>query len=604
MAKQQQAINDDQSAPLSYAFDANAAPGSALSYEQLQSRRKIAETLAGRQLGYPKNIGEGIYAGAKGLTDAYSERQVAEADAARDLAIRAAAARNATFPVAGEAASGAPPPAAVLPPQPSPSPSPSPPPPPLAPQVSDAAPAGAPPPPPMAFADAAPPAPDGLPPGGQPLPGPPGVPPPAPDQVMAGRDALAQAMAANPHPLGTDASNLATRLPPMVPMPAAPAAPLPAPGGGAQPPFGGSGTTARSDPGNPAILSSIKPANELVTYPEMPKQPGAIPPGREQRFAMAQLAAAPTDPYNVALWKPIVDNWEADRLRRSGLAKELYDKQLTEYLKSQEQRRDRQANEPIRQQTFKKGQLEVPYEPPAGANAAQQDPGLGTPQSQQRKGYPDLGPIPPNVIPAQHIAARQKEMTADIQAAQKADQTVPETLQLVHDIRTHKGKESALGFFGAAAEGLRGSSANDFAKLVDRAQGGAFLQAYSIDSAAPAQISNAEGSEGDGGDRPAVDGAEQGSLRQGARRFRARCAPRLRDGAAQGQSAGHGLPRYWATRPRWRRISVNCRRGAPRDTSAATRAIRATGSRQATDMAEERPWEAYDPPAAPSSRGR
>src|SRR5206468_8035422 len=79
MAKQQ--ASDDQVAPLSYAFDANAAPGSVLSYEQLQSRRKIAEELAGRQLGYPKNIGEGIYAGAKGLTDAYGERQVAEADA-------------------------------------------------------------------------------------------------------------------------------------------------------------------------------------------------------------------------------------------------------------------------------------------------------------------------------------------------------------------------------------------------------------------------------------------------------------------------------------------------------------------------------------------
>lgn len=44
----------------SFSFLANAPPGSPLSYQALQTRRKIAEEMLGRRLPFPKGIGEGL----------------------------------------------------------------------------------------------------------------------------------------------------------------------------------------------------------------------------------------------------------------------------------------------------------------------------------------------------------------------------------------------------------------------------------------------------------------------------------------------------------------------------------------------------------------
>jgi hypothetical protein len=58
-------------------FFANAAKNSPLSYEALQTRRKIAESLLGRrsQLPFPKTLGEGLTYASKELADAYENRQ-------------------------------------------------------------------------------------------------------------------------------------------------------------------------------------------------------------------------------------------------------------------------------------------------------------------------------------------------------------------------------------------------------------------------------------------------------------------------------------------------------------------------------------------------
>jgi hypothetical protein len=56
-------------------FDFNA--NEPLSYEALQTRRKIAEQMAGRRAQpYPKNVGEGIFSAADSLADAYGQKSL------------------------------------------------------------------------------------------------------------------------------------------------------------------------------------------------------------------------------------------------------------------------------------------------------------------------------------------------------------------------------------------------------------------------------------------------------------------------------------------------------------------------------------------------
>jgi hypothetical protein len=66
--------------PLSFAFWTGQPANTSLSYDALQSRRRIAEALAGKAAGraFPKNIGEGIYSAASDLTDAWQMRGLDE----------------------------------------------------------------------------------------------------------------------------------------------------------------------------------------------------------------------------------------------------------------------------------------------------------------------------------------------------------------------------------------------------------------------------------------------------------------------------------------------------------------------------------------------
>jgi hypothetical protein len=64
-------------------FLANAPPDNPLSYEALQMRRKIAETLLGKRSPFPKNLGEGLtYAGEK-ISDIAQLRAIDRADSER-----------------------------------------------------------------------------------------------------------------------------------------------------------------------------------------------------------------------------------------------------------------------------------------------------------------------------------------------------------------------------------------------------------------------------------------------------------------------------------------------------------------------------------------
>lgn len=72
-------MTDTNSFPSSFFF-ANAKPSEPLSYQALQSRRKIAEALASRRSAFPKTLGEGLtYAGEK-FADAFDVRNLDEQD--------------------------------------------------------------------------------------------------------------------------------------------------------------------------------------------------------------------------------------------------------------------------------------------------------------------------------------------------------------------------------------------------------------------------------------------------------------------------------------------------------------------------------------------
>ena len=79
----------DPNAPAPTIFWGNAKPGDPLSYEALQTRRKIAEALMGKRSPFPKTLGEGLtYAGEK-FADAMDMRELD----AQDRALEAERAR-------------------------------------------------------------------------------------------------------------------------------------------------------------------------------------------------------------------------------------------------------------------------------------------------------------------------------------------------------------------------------------------------------------------------------------------------------------------------------------------------------------------------------
>lgn len=96
-------------------FFSNDARGGALTFEQLQARRKIAEAIATRNRPYPKTIGEGLTALGEALGRRRRDQELTRAEAAqaeRDRAAEQGAPGGSYVPGAAPAA---PPPAAVAP---------------------------------------------------------------------------------------------------------------------------------------------------------------------------------------------------------------------------------------------------------------------------------------------------------------------------------------------------------------------------------------------------------------------------------------------------------------------------------------------------------
>ena len=504
--------------PGSFSFYADAPAESPLSLQQLQSRRKIAEAIAAQSARrpYPTTVGEGLYSAASDLTDAFKMNRLDAQERAYEAALIEAG-KSAPIPGLGPApdqradvtdnAVPATPrqpviPEAVLPPA-----------------LSDAAAPDAAPSlaftPPIVAQDDAPMSPQAIAAGA------------TQGDVNTGRSKLAQAltqrallanapigggqpapfaplqaterMVAQPPDAGTQSADLGT--PPVMtnipPRPVAPrAAPAAVAGGPAEAPIG-------SVPGplsRPVPTPSPLAAPGWLAPQQVPDRK-PVPPILDQRptpeeiKGLQMLRAHPNDPNYQALAQPWIAYGQQKRQADLAQRQEAYKADLATWEKAQEislQQGTPKAQLELaqRQIDLRKGQIEIPST--AAQNVPAQDPYLNTDKSQQRKGYPDVGVIPPGVIPKDYLENRQKEMAADVQQVAKADLAVPDALKIIHDLRDHPGKEAALGFMGAAGQGFRGSDARDFAEMVNRANGGIFLQAFQALRGSGNRITNVE----------------------------------------------------------------------------------------------------------------
>jgi hypothetical protein len=477
-----------------YDFLADAPAGSPLSYEGLQSRRKIAEALAAQQgrRGYPQTVGEGIASIGTSVADAM---RMAKLDA-QDKEFQDAAQKRtedayqnnrppgAAGMLTSDADTGAGPPAAPSSRPPVDYPA-------LAMNSAMT---------PHSVVDGPYPSSMDVGANGAPLPAPPVVaqggdeavtpPAPTPAQLQNGRDRLAQALLAGK----TQAAPMPGFLP-------APPAPAPA-GGGAPLPFAGAGRppipASATDAGTPPVTvpdSMRAPARTYRADPydqhqPLPKPPQLEPPGRQEWNALKMIASNPNDPYNVRRWQPIAEAWAAQRQKNFEIATDLYKKQVDDVIGSRKEERAafRGQREADLKYDIEKGKLPQDRLPaPAGP-----DPLANTPQSRQRSGVPSLPPTPIGVSPDAWRAAQVPQLKADMETADKAEADVPQALDVLQQIRSHPGRDAAIGFFGSAMQGVRGTDAKGFAELVNQANGGAFLRAYQSLRGTGA-ISNPEG---------------------------------------------------------------------------------------------------------------
>jgi hypothetical protein len=456
-------------------FWADADPSSPLSLEQLRMRQRMAELLAQQRPSDNPTIGGGIQRIGEAIGSRLSNTDLDRQSAIYEGALRKAAQAQ---PIPGTD------PAAVTAPPPEP-------PPPEAPSTRgvEPIPAAVPWVPPEA--SAAPP-PDAPPPA-QPLAG--GGAGATPAQLLAGRDLLARTMLANPR--GT----------------AIPAPPVAPQGGGALPPFsldtvaaGGSSGTSRAAPdeGTPPVLFNV-PTRAAASTRGVDRPPAAAPPATawewqptqkpvppvpdqrptpEEIHGIKLMREHPLDPNYAALAKPWIEYGQQKRAAAFAQRQEAYKADLAAWMKDREQLTPTSVQERAKQ-------AQTMVTPGASTGPVPQGV-LNTPNSPFRSGVPTLPPLPPGAIPEKWANDQMKQAATDMQAADKADQSVPEALNVLHQIRTHPGRDAGIGVLGEAMQGLRGTQARGFAELLKQANGGAFLQAYQTMRGTGA-ISNVEG---------------------------------------------------------------------------------------------------------------
>ena len=309
-------------------------------------------------------------------------------------------------------------------------------------------------------------------------------PPPAPDEQVTPTniDADAPALPSSARPLRQRRSSgrlsagsrpCAGAWRPASP-PQAPAVAPPPPQGPQPSPSGYGGQAPPAAPARPAVSDEY---TKQLAEPTPPEYPAQLSPeeiqgwriktmsGGDQALAqhgemlMAQGKAKREAPYLRAVEEYKV---ELQFIKQENAARAAYFRKQPET----------QAELAAKEQTRTQSQLST------GMPAAPADTSLlGTPASPQRSGVPSAGPVPAGVSP-QKWGEHQTKIIADkVEAADKSNANVTTVLDRINQVRTHPGKNVALGLQGKILGSVH-PDAIGFNALLKELQGTAFLQAY------------------------------------------------------------------------------------------------------------------------------
>jgi hypothetical protein len=137
--------------------------------------------------------------------------------------------------------------------------------------------------------------------------------------------------------------------------------------------------------------------------------------------------------------------------------------------------------------TSQPGQQQPGQPPPQ-----QTDPALGTPQSPQRSGTPNVPPVPAGIAPEKWAELQAPVQVAAVEAVQKATPQFDDAIKAIQQARTHPGREYGLGPASSVTTKIPGTDAYAFGKINDQMVGKTFLTAYNTLKGG-GQISNVEG---------------------------------------------------------------------------------------------------------------
>jgi hypothetical protein len=137
--------------------------------------------------------------------------------------------------------------------------------------------------------------------------------------------------------------------------------------------------------------------------------------------------------------------------------------------------------------TSQPGQQQPGQPPPQ-----QTDPALGTSQSPQRSGTPNVPPVPAGIAPEKWAELQAPVQVAAVEAVQKATPQFDDAIKAIQQARTHPGREYGLGPASSVTTKIPGTDAYAFGKINDQMVGKTFLTAYNTLKGG-GQISNVEG---------------------------------------------------------------------------------------------------------------
>ena len=250
----------------------------------------------------------------------------------------------------------------------------------------------------------------------------------------------------------------------------------------------------------PAGIRSAPPVATPIQA--MPEQPGAVA-GWVPAPANTQIRAAPTIPMSPreaeltrTLGMAIQRNpymaqspaaAELAQLQRNREAQQkdadkLFEAQIARDTKQQELHTTGRMDQAKRIEDTRKSQLEQRQIQQGlidggGDGPQATDPRLlGTPQSPQRSGRPEVDPVPKGAIPEVWVKDQQAKIAKTADTLDSAKPELAEALNLINKAETHPAKEKSLGALGGLAKLT--PEGQGFAAIMDQLKGKTFLSGY------------------------------------------------------------------------------------------------------------------------------